>query len=111
MPQTPIISPRRCLKPRAMRMSEIYDTQVTKRRVNLTMNGDLVENAWAEGLNLSALAEQAVAAAFARRARERWDVEIAKACAAHERYLEEYGSASDLLRAHLEVDCGHDAPA
>jgi post-segregation antitoxin (ccd killing protein) len=82
MPQTPIISPRRCLKPRAMRMSEIYDTQVTKRRVNLTMNGDLVENAWAEGLNLSALAEQAVAAAFARRARERWDVEIAKACAA-----------------------------
>ncbi len=71
-------------------------------------NGDLVETAWAEGVNLSALAEQAIAAELVQRARERWDAEIAKACSAHERYFEEYGSASDLLRAHLEAEGGRD---
>jgi post-segregation antitoxin (ccd killing protein) len=81
-----------------MRMG-IYDTQSPKRRDNL-------EKARAEGMNLSAPAEAAVAT---ERARERWDVEIAEACAAHERYLEEYGSASDLLRAHLEAEGGPDA--
>jgi antitoxin CcdA len=94
---------------RAMRMRQVYDTQAAKRPVNLTMNADLVEKARAGGLNLSALAEAAVAAELARRARERWDAEIAEACAAHERYLEEYGSASELLRAHLEDEGGHDA--
>lgn len=92
-----------------MRMNQVYDTQAAKRAVNLTMNCDLVEKARAEGLNLSALAEGAVAAELGRRVRARWDAEIAEACAAHERYLEEYGSASELLRAHLEAEGGHDA--
>jgi len=52
----------------------------------------------------SALAEAPVATELAR---ERWDVKIAEACAARERYLEEYGSASDLLRAHQEAEGGH----
>ena len=91
-------------------MRQVYDTQAAKRPVNLTMNGDLVEKARAEGLNLSALAEGAVSAELTRRARERWNAEIAEACAAHERYLAEYGSASDLLRAHLGAD-GDDGAA
>ena len=69
----------------------VYDTQATKRPVNQTMNGDVVEKARAKGLNLSALAEKAVTAELARSAREQCDAEIAEACAAHERYLEEYG--------------------
>jgi antitoxin CcdA len=91
-----------------MRMTPIYDTRGAKRPVNLTMNGDLVEKARAKGLNLSALAEKAVAAELLRSARAQWDAEIAEACAAHERYLDEYGSASDLLRAHLEAEGGND---
>jgi antitoxin CcdA len=90
-------------------MRTVYDIQAAKRPVNLTMNSDLVEKARAKGLNLSALAEKAVAAELARSAREQWDAEIAEACAAHERYLEEYGSASDLLRAHLEAEAARDA--
>ena len=86
------------------RMVRVYDTLAAKRPVILTMNGDLVEKARAKGLNLSALVEKAVAAELVRSAREQWDAEIAEACAAHERYLEEYGSASDLLRAQLERD-------
>jgi antitoxin CcdA len=92
-----------------MRMIRVYDTQAAKRPVNLTMNSDLVAKARAKGLNLSALAEKAVAAELDRSAREQWDAEIAEACAAHKRYLEEYGSASDLLRAHLETESGRDA--
>jgi antitoxin CcdA len=91
-------------------MIQGYDTEAPKRTVNLTMNGDLVEKARAKGLNLSALAEKAVAAELLRSARTQWDAEIAEACAAHERYLAEYGSASDLLRAHLAAESGHDAP-
>lgn len=90
-------------------MFHVYDAQAAKRPVNLTMNGDLVEKARAKGLNLSALAERAVADELLRGARAQWDAEIAEACAAHERYLDEYGSASDLLRAHLEAEGGHDA--
>lgn len=89
-------------------MLPVYDTRAAKRPVNLTMNSDLVEKARASGLNLSALAEAAVAAALARSAREQWDAAIAEACAAHERYLEEYGSATDLIRAHLEGEGGSD---
>ena len=90
-------------------MNRTSRTSTAKRPVNLTMNADLVERARAAGLNLSALAEGAIATELARRARERWDAEIAEACAAHERYLEEFGSASDLLQAHLEAEGGHDA--
>ncbi len=77
----------------------LYDGNAAKRPVNLTLNGDLVRRARAEGLNLSALAEQAVAAALARLAREKLAAEIAQGCAAHEQYLAEYGSLGDAVRA------------
>jgi antitoxin CcdA len=82
----------------AMRVT-LYDGNAAKRPVNLTLNGDLVRRARAEGLNLSALAEQAVAAALARLAREKLAAEIAQGCAAHEQYLAEYGSLGDAVRA------------
>jgi post-segregation antitoxin (ccd killing protein) len=81
-----------------MRM-RLYDVGATKRPVNLTLNGDLVGRARAEGLNLSALAEEAVAAALARRVREKLAAEIAQGCRAHEQYLAEYGSLGDAVRA------------
>ena len=77
----------------------LYDPQAAKRAVNVTLNGDLVARARAEGLNLSALAEQAVAAELARIAREKLEAEIAQACRVHEDYLAEYGSLGDAVRA------------
>ena len=38
---------------------QIYDREASKRPVNLTLNSDLVARARAEGLNMSALAEEA----------------------------------------------------
>ena len=71
----------------------------SKRAVNLTMSGDLVARARAAGLNLSAVAEEAVAAALAKAARVKLEAEVAQACAAHEEYLAIYGSLGEVVRA------------
>jgi post-segregation antitoxin (ccd killing protein) len=85
-------------------MHMMRDSRAAKRRVSLATNGELVEKTLAKGLNMSTLAEKEVAADFVRRGRAQWDAEITEACAAHERYLAEYESASELLRAHLAAD-------
>jgi antitoxin CcdA len=82
----------------------VYDTEAAKRPVNVTINSDLVARAKAEGLNLSALAEQALVAALARIAKARFDAEIAEACRVHDRYLAEYGSLGDAVRASADAD-------
>ncbi len=76
-----------------------HNTQAARRPVNLTLNADLVARARAEGLNLSALAEEAVAAAMARRQQEKLQADILQACHVHDQYLAEYGSLSDAVRA------------
>ena len=81
-----------------------YDADAAKRPVNVTLNSDLVARARAEGLNLSALAEEAVAAALARIAKARFEAEIAQACRVHEQYLAEYGSLGDAVRAGGDTD-------
>ena len=75
-----------------------YDTKAAKRSVNLTLNGDLVAQARVAGLKLSALAEEAVAAALARVAREKFAADIAQACRVHEQYLADYGSLGEAVR-------------
>jgi antitoxin CcdA len=87
-----------------MRMTQVYDTRAAKRPVNLSLNADLVAKAREAGLNLSSIAEDAVAVALARLARERWDAAIVEACAAHDRYLEQYGSLGEVLRAQEQDD-------
>jgi antitoxin CcdA len=82
----------------------VYDATAAKRPVNLTLNGDLVTRARAEGLNLSALAEEAVATALARRAREKMESDIALACRVHEQYLVEYGSLGEAPRLDLGAE-------
>ena len=81
----------------------LYDPHASKRPVNVTLNSDLVAHARAEGLNLSAPAGEAVAAALTRIAREKFAAEIAQACRVHEEYLEEYGSLGDAVRAAADA--------
>jgi post-segregation antitoxin (ccd killing protein) len=81
-----------------------YDTAAAKRPVNLTLNGDLVAKARVAGLNLSALAEEAVAAALARVAREKLAADIAQACRVHEQYLADYGSLGEAVREGLDAE-------
>jgi antitoxin CcdA len=81
-----------------MRM-QLYDPKASKRPVNVTLNSDLVTRARAEGLNLSSIAEEAVAVALGRIAQKNFEREIAQACRIHEQYLTEYGSLGDAVRA------------
>jgi len=82
---------------------DLYNTNAIKRPVNVTLNSDLVARARSEGLNLSALAEEAVAAALARIAKARFDADIAQACLVHEQYLATYGSLGDAVRANADA--------
>ena len=82
---------------------QLYDPKASKRPVNVTLNSDLVARARAQGLNLSSLAEEAVAIALARITREKFEAEIAQACCAHERYLAEYGGLGDAVRAMADA--------
>jgi len=68
------------------------DIDAAKRPVNLTLNGDLLGRARAEGLNLSALAEEAIAA------------EIDQGCRVHGQHLADYGSLSDAVRASADAE-------
>ena len=86
-----------------MRM-ELYQISAPRRPVNLSLNSDLVAKARAEGLNLSSLAETALAAALERKALERLRAEIAQGCEVHEQYLAEYGSLSDAIRRQNDAD-------
>jgi post-segregation antitoxin (ccd killing protein) len=80
-----------------------YSASAAKRPVNVTISSELVAKARSEGLNLSALAEEAVAAALARIAKTRFEAEIAQACRVHEQYLAEYGSLGDAVRASSDA--------
>jgi antitoxin CcdA len=86
-----------------MRMT-LYDTKAAKRRVNVTLNGDLVAQAREAGLNLSALAQAAVAAALDRLARAKLAADISQACRVHEVYLAEYGSLGEAVREELDAE-------
>jgi antitoxin CcdA len=77
----------------------VYDPGASKRPVNVMLNSDLVARARAEGLNLSALAEEAVAAALIRIAQKKVEADIAQACRVYEHYLAEYGSLGSAVRA------------
>jgi len=81
-----------------MRM-QLFDPAAAKRPVNLSLNSDLVTRARREGLNLSALAEEAVAAALSRVARAKFESAVEQACRVHDQYLAEYGSLGDAVRA------------
>ena len=59
--------------------------------VSLTLNTDLVEKARAAGLNLSRVAEAAIAAEFRRVDREQWIAEWQAAVRATDAYVAEYG--------------------
>jgi post-segregation antitoxin (ccd killing protein) len=69
-----------------------------KRAVNLTLSSDLLARAKEAGLNLSALAEEAVEAALSRIAQDKLAAEIAQACQVHADYLVQYGSLRDWVR-------------
>ena len=70
-----------------------------RRSVNLTLPVALVEQARRAGLNLSGVAETAIAAEVARLARGRFAEDIRQGVEQHHRWLDEHGSFAEEVRA------------
>jgi antitoxin CcdA len=70
-----------------------------KKAVNLTVAATLLEEARAQGINLSALLEDALAEALRRSRRERWLRENAAGMAAYNAQVDEHGAFADTLRS------------
>ena len=82
---------------------QLFDPAAPKRPVNVTLNSDLVARVRAEGLNLSAIAEEAIAAALGRIRRARFEADVARACLVHEHYLAEFGSLGQAIRSEFDA--------
>jgi post-segregation antitoxin (ccd killing protein) len=77
-----------------------YDVDARRRTVSLTLNADLCAKAKAAGINLSRVAEEALANALALRVAERLRAEILRDLAAHDAFVEEHGSFASMVREH-----------
>ena len=79
-------------------MRSIYQEDAPKRPVNLSLNGDLVRLGKELGLNLSSVAEKALAYAVSARQAELWLEENAKAIEAYNGRIEAQGIFRDGVR-------------
>ena len=80
-------------------MSTGHHRNGTKRPVNLSLDADLLQAGKDLGLNLSAVAEEALAYAVSARLAERWVEENQAAIASYNKRVEAAGVFSDGLRA------------
>ena len=79
-------------------MNYAYRRDARKRRTNLTLNEDLVRAAKEMGMNISGIAEDALAAAVRERAKLQWETENAEAIRAHNDRVAKHGVFSDGIR-------------
>ena len=79
-------------------MQTCYKTDAPKKPVNLSLNSDLLKLSKELGLNLSGLAEEAIAKAVRSQLEETWLKENAEAIRAYNKRVETQGVFSDGLR-------------
>ena len=75
-----------------------YRADAPKKPVNLSLNSDLLRIGKDLGLNLSSLAEAAIAQAVRMSLAEQWRKENADAIRAYNQHAEDHGVFSDKLR-------------
>lgn len=81
-------------------MSNVYDPSAPKKATNLTVNSDLLSQAKALGINVSAVLEQSLAEQVRKLKAEAWVRENRTAIQAYNQDVESQGTFSqDLLRS------------
>lgn len=80
-------------------MQPAYNTQAPKKPANLSINADLLRQAKALDINLSATLEKALADTLKQWQREQWLVDNKAAMEAYNQHVEENGIFSDGLRS------------
>jgi antitoxin CcdA len=84
--------------------ASLYDVDARRRTVSLTLNADLCAKAKAAGINLSRVAEEALANALAARVAERMQAEIRRDLDAHDAFVREHGSFASMVGEHYAAD-------
>lgn len=79
-------------------MAAVYDTTAPKKATNLTLNSDLVEQARARGINLSATLETALAQLVLSAKQEEWVEQNREAIERLNKMVEEHGTFADSHR-------------
>ena len=87
----------------------LYDAATRKRTVSITLNADLYGKAKGAGINLSKVAEEALAQALAQRLAEQVRAEIRRDIGALDAFVEAHGSFAEMVREHYATADG-DAP-
>jgi post-segregation antitoxin (ccd killing protein) len=77
----------------------LYDDTAPRRTVSLTLNSDLYGLAKEAGINVSRVAEQALAATYADHVREALRIQMAADLAALDRLAETHGSFTEEMEA------------
>ena len=86
-----------------------YDAGARKRTVSLTLNSDLYAKAKGAGINLSKVAEEALAQALAQRVAEQVTADIRQDLDALNAFVEAHGSFAEMVREQYGIVDG-DAP-
>ena len=84
----------------------LFEPKSPKQTVSITLNSDLYAKAKGMGINISKVAEEALADKYSVGLRESLLAEIRDELAALERFEATHGSFPDLVRAHYERDDG-----
>lgn len=77
----------------------LFDEAAARRTVSLTLNSDLYARAKEAGINVSRVAEQALAGAYAEKAREARRAQVAEDIRALDAFAEKYGSFTEEMEA------------
>jgi antitoxin CcdA len=83
--------------------TSLYDADARKRTVSLTLNADLCAKAKEAGINLSKVAEDALAHALSLRMAERVRAQIRCDLAAYDAFIEQHGSFAAMVREHYAL--------
>ena len=86
-----------------------YDPAARKRTVSLTLNADLHAKAKGAGINLSKVAEEALAQALTQHLAEQARADIVQDLKALNAFVETHGSFAEMVREHYATVEG-DAP-
>lgn len=82
----------------------IYDEAAVKRSVSVTLNSDLHAKARALGLNVSAIAEEALATAVRAAIADRIRTEIREELRWLDAFTDRHGSFAEMVREHYAAE-------
>ena len=86
--------------------ASLYDPGARKRTVSLTLNADLYAKARSAGINLSKVAEGALAQALAERMAEQVKADVHRDLTALNAFVEAHGSFAKMVREHYATADG-----